>query len=133
MCTVPLTQSRVKAYKDKMKQTYGCKNDNARSMSICYATKGTVIIVYDDGHLHAADTVNHGSIWSAQQHSTSADSTIIKVEGNLSGCESISTFERTQKVGNVSVESFGSLDGKVSSFEYQVGERTWLMLEKILN
>ena len=94
-----------------MKSAYGCTNDDARSMLICYATKGTKITVFNDGHIQK---------WN--------DWTTIEVEKTFSGCLTIGTFEKTQKVGDVSVEyrrlgTTGNLDGKVSSFEFETGEK----------
>ena len=107
MCTVPLDQKTVKADRDHMKDTYGCNNDDARSMSICYGTKGTIITVFDNGNMKKDDD------WAT-----------IEVEDTFSGCHNIGTFEKTHKVGDVSVQyrTTGNLDGKVSSFEYRIAE-----------
>ena len=100
-----------------LKETYGCENDAARSMSVCYATKGIKITVFDHGARQKVD-----------------DWTTIEVEDSFSGCQTIGTFEKTQNVGDVAVQynrKTGNLDGRISSFEYEVGTILFLVLELI--
>ena len=69
--------------------------------------KGTKITVFDDGDF------NNGR---------KDDWTTIEVKKNLGVCESVTTFEKTQMVGDVSVKygTHSDLDGKVSSYEYEI-------------
>ena len=82
----------------------GCDNDETRSMKLCFAKRGTRILVYDDGNLSPS----------------SDDWTEVNVLQDMNNnCETINTYERTATYGVVSVvyKTTGNLDGKVSSFE----------------
>ena len=82
----------------------GCDNDETRSMKLCFAKRGTRIIVYDDGNLSPSND----------------DWTEINVLQDMNyNCETINTYEKTATYGvvNVVYKTTGNLDGKVSSFE----------------
>ena len=90
-------------------QGLGCDNDETRSMKLCFAKRGTRILVYDDGNLSPS----------------SDDWTEINVLQDMNNnCETINTYERTATYGVVNVvyrlggsQFIANLDGKVSSFE----------------
>ena len=122
MCTVPLelklNPDERKFNKKAMETKFSCKNDDARSMTLCDAPQGTTITVYDDGKMKETD-----------------DSATITVEGDLNGCEKIPSFEPedglepdtwtgdrwTWNIRNVKITYCcgGNLDGKVSSLYYR--------------
>ena len=117
MCRVslnPKSGNNALAYpKDEM-EDLGCNNDDARSMYICCARKGTTITVYDDGNLRSNED----------------DYAIITIKEDLNmmeqNCISINTFE-TNDCGNVACEieypTSGNLDGKVSSFKVEFSDQ----------
>ena len=85
-----------------MTKTYGCKNDEARSMKVCNAKRGMKIFVYDDG----------------KNRFYKDDWAIIEVKKDMEGCETISHFEETKDYTflNVDYRTKGNLNGKISSF-----------------
>ena len=111
---MPLDKKFERADRSNMKKVFKCPNDEARSISICYAIKGTKITVFDNPDLKKND-----------------DWTTIEVEETLNRCYTIGTFEKTQRVGDLSVKYryMSNLDGKVSSFAFEIGEITYLVLE----
>ena len=88
----------------------GCDNDETRSMKLCFAKRGTRILVYDDGNLSPSS-----DDWAE----------INVLQDMINNCETINTYERTATYGVVNVvynirrvyNSLTNLDGKVSSFE----------------
>ena len=88
----------------------GCDNDETRSMKLCFAKRGTRILLYDDGNLSPSN-----DDW--------AEINVLQDMNN--NCETINTYEITRTYGVVIVfyrKRRGSiyttnLDGKVSSFE----------------
>ena len=91
----------------------GCDNDETRSMKLCFAKRGTQILVYDDGNLSPSS-----DDWAE----------INVLQDMINNCETINTYERTATYGVVNVgykyrnlgkfpQNSGNLDGKVSSFE----------------
>ena len=66
----------------------GCKNDETRSMKLCYATKGTRIRVYDDGNLSPSS-----DDWAE----------INVLQDMINNCETINTYEKTATYGLVDV------------------------------
>ena len=108
MCNVPLDTS-THVNKDDMNKKYNCKNDEARSMIICHAKKGTKITVYDDGYLNA----NNNDDW-----------TTITVKKDMThDCSMIDTFQKdvSNSFFNVDYKTNGNLDGKISSFSISFG------------
>ena len=90
-----------------MENDHNCKNDEARSMRICHARKGTLITVYDNGYLKTDD-----------------DWTTIEVKKDMGhACKTISTFEEnlSSSLFSVNYKPDGNLDGKVSSFSISFG------------
>ena len=104
-------QGSKKVNKNTMTKTYGCENDEARSMRVCYAKKGTKIFVYDDG----------------KNRSYKDDWAEIDVKNNMESCETISHFEETRDYNFLHVSykketKKGNLNGKVSSFTIEAEE-----------
>ena len=86
-----------------MTKTYGCKNDEARSMKVCHAKNGTNIDVYDD----------------PKNRYYKDDWAVIHVKKDMDqSCEKISHFQRTKDYTFLSVnyKTRGNLNGKISSF-----------------
>ena len=105
LCTVSLDESNgdFRMNKGQMRGL-GCDNDETRSMKLCFAKRGTRILVYDDGNLSPSS-----DDWAE----------INVLQDMINNCETINTYERTATYGVVSVvyKTTGNLDGKVSSFE----------------
>ena len=103
LCRVCFTNNAdMNVNKKTMKRTYGCPNDEARSMKVCFATKATKIRVFDD----------------SKYRFSKDDWTEIYVRWDMKGCETISHFEitKTYSALNVVYKTKGNLNGKVSSF-----------------
>ena len=83
---------------------YGCPNDKAKSMKVCYAREGTNITVYDDPEYREGKD----------------DWTTIIVNHDMGNdrCETISDFEtdKDYEFLEVDYKTTGNLNGKVSSF-----------------
>ena len=90
--------------KTQFEEELGCKNDKAKSMQLCEVKKGTVVYVYDDGYARKEKD----------------DYARIEVLQDITGCQTIGTFEQTRTWGKVQVVKYksGNLDGKVSSMKY---------------
>ena len=114
MCRIHYTemskddQGLRKVNKKKMTKTYGCPNDDARSMKVCYAKQGTRIFVFDDG----------------KNRFNKDDWAVIDVKKDMEGCETISHFEETKDYTFLSVSYMteGNLNGKISSFTIEEEE-----------
>ena len=127
MCWVPLDGKlpdgspflKAEIKRDYMVDDLKCNNDDARSMTICRAIKGTQITVFDDGDLKTDD-----------------DYATITVDKDLKGCVNIGTFEKSTSYGDwsgmvkVNYHSVNGLDGKVSSFS--IGEMSQLDMEFLI-
>ena len=94
----------MRANKKQMTRDYGCQNDEAKSMKICYAREGTNITVYDDPKYREGKD----------------DWTTIIVTRDMGSdkCETISDFETDEDYEFLKVDykTTGNLNGKVSSF-----------------
>ena len=83
----------------------GCKNDEARSGTLCYARAGTVIRMYDSPYFYKTDD------WFS-----------IKVNSGMSGCVTIDTFSEDFNANGVEGTShyMNGIDGKVSAMQIDV-------------
>ena len=109
LCHVPLADMRMS--KDNMKNKYKCPNDDADSMKVCHARKGTRITVYDKDDM-------------SENSGTHLDIIVKSDLGN--SCATVSSFDN---VGTTSDGSFlyerrkqgnGKLNGKISSFKISI-------------
>ena len=90
---------------DQMKDIHGCANDMARSMTICFAKKGTKVRVYPN---RPKPGVKGAEVY--------AD----KDMGNK--CETIYNFEESKCYGDVKVDYIsGTLSAQISSFDVSFG------------
>ena len=108
MCTVQLDPLKgpitIKDSVD-MWDRYGCANDMANSMTICFAKKGTKIGVYA---LKPKPGVQGTEVY--------AD----KDMGNK--CETIDKFEESKRYGDVKVDYIsGQLSAQISTFDVTFG------------
>ena len=104
ICTVPL--AAVAATENIMKERWGCQNDEAKSVVICNARKGTNILFYSGSY----------------RFSTSELFTRIVAYKNMEGCLTVPKFDTTAWLGeNEELDVFGvhatNLGGDVSSFQ----------------
>ena len=77
-CKISLPEN-IRANATYMKETWGCKNNAIKSVTLCNAPKNTKITLYDDEELGEQD-----------------DYALIEVKDNMDGCVTISTFEETK-------------------------------------
>ena len=108
MCTVQLDPLKgpisIKNWVD-MENRYGCANDMAKSMTICFAKKGTKVGVYPT---------------KPKPGAKGAEVYADKDMGNK--CETIYKFEESEWYGDVKVNYIsGTLSGQISSFDVTFG------------
>ena len=111
LCRVYFTKA-MRVNKDKMRKTYDCDNDEAKSIKICNAKKGTKIAVFDDPNYRASK-----DDWS--------EVTVTKDMGNK--CSTIKEFEFSgysadDGILKIDYKTTGNLNGKVSSFTIMPGK-----------